>query len=156
MATITDYYAKVKVMASGFKLEIKGLDKLQKKIDKLPKDLVDETDGYVENICKKIQENAQNKAPNDKGALRQSIEVTGARLSYRIHARAHYAPYVEFGTGTNLGIPSRLSDYARQFKGGNKRQQFMAAQPFFFQFAFKAEEKFKAEYSKLLDKVLSK
>ena len=143
-------------MAKPFKIEIKGLDKLQKKIDKLPRDLTEQTDGYIEKICQGIQNSAQNKAAKDTGALRQSIELTGANLSYQIHARAHYAPYIEFGTGTSLGIPARLTDYARQFKGGNKRQQFRAAQPFFFQFAFKAEAKLKGEYSKLLDKVLSK
>ena len=156
MATITAYYAKVKVMAKPFKIEIKGLDKLQKKIDKLPRDLTEETSGYLETICQKIQAKAISKAPKDSGDLKKSIDWVGAKLSYRIFASMHYAPYVEFGTGTSLGVPARLTEYASQFKGGNKRQQFRAATPYFFPAVFRAEAELKGEYSKLLDKVLSK
>ena len=43
-----------------------------------------------------------------------------------------YAPYIEFGTGASVEIPSELQDEAMQFKGMGVRKVNMRAQPFFF------------------------
>lgn len=160
MVIITDYYARVKVMAKAFSIEIKGLDKLQKKLDKLPKDVTDETDAYLQRSCQLIVREAAQNAPLDKGALKRSIDFTGARLSYVIFAKAKYAPYQEFGTGKGFKTfgskGGDLQSYASRFKGGGKRQVDMRAQPFFFPAVFKQEDKIKKEYSQLMDKLLNK
>lgn len=147
-------------MAKAFKIEIKGLDKLQKKIDKLPTEVRQETDGYLEKLCQRSVTEAVNRAPKNKrkggGDLKRSIDFVGGNLKYTIFANINYAPYQEFGTGNKVRIDGRVTQYASQFRGGGKRQVNMQAQPFFFVSIFKQEENIEREYSKILDKVLSK
>ena len=80
---------------------------------------------------------AKRSAPVDNGALKQSISAQRSGKSINVVAAAHYAPYVEFGTGgrvdltdmTQLGIPP---SYAAQFKGKGIRDINLPARPFFF------------------------
>lgn len=75
------------------------------------------------------------KAPT--GTLRNSISTQRNGKSVNVVAAAHYAPYVEFGTGgsvdltdmTQLGIPE---SYAAQFKGKGIKDVNLPARPFFF------------------------
>ena len=75
---------------------------------------------------------------NDTGNLNRSIfQSRIERFLFSITARAHYAPYIEFGTGTEvdlsdlneIGIPE---SYALQFKGRGIRKVNLPARPFFF------------------------
>lgn len=43
-----------------------------------------------------------------------------------------YAPFVEFGTGKKVSIPSDLKDYASQFRGKGIREVNLHARPYFF------------------------
>ena len=82
---------------------------------------------------------AKREVKYDNGDLRKSIsaETNKTTKSVVIQALAHYAPYVEFGTGgmvdltdmTELGIPE---SYAAQFKGKGIREVNLPARPFFF------------------------
>lgn len=82
---------------------------------------------------------AKREVRYDNGDLRKSIsaETNKTTKSVNIVALAHYAPYVEFGTGgmvdltdmTELGIPE---SYAAQFKGKGIREVNLPARPFFF------------------------
>ena len=73
----------------------------------------------------------------DKGTLKQSIKSESKGKTVEVIAGAHYAPYVEFGTGgmvdlddmLQLGIPA---SYAAQFKGKGIKEVNLPARPFFF------------------------
>ena len=77
----------------------------------------------------------QVKAPT--GTLRNTIKAERKGKTVEVIAGAHYAPYVEFGTGGSvdlndmlqLGIPA---SYAAQFKGKGIRDVNLPARPFFF------------------------
>jgi len=80
---------------------------------------------------------AKQNAPVDKGTLKQSIKSERKGKTVEVIAGAHYAPYVEFGTGgmvdlddmLQLGIPA---SYAAQFKGKGIKEVNLPARPFFF------------------------
>lgn len=101
-----------------------------------------------------IVRTAQKSVKVDNGTLKQSIgaEANGKKVS--VYAKAHYAPYVEFGTGglvdlndmQQLGIPE---SYAMQFKGEGKREVNLPARPFFF-------SSVRIEYKKMLDRITKK
>jgi HK97 gp10 family phage protein len=84
-----------------------------------------------------ISRKAKQAAPVDKGTLKQSIRVELKGKTVEVIAGAHYAPYIEFGTGgevqlddmLELGIPS---SYAAQFKGKGIKNVNLPARPFFF------------------------
>lgn len=53
-------------------------------------------------------------------------------LSAKIVVNKHYAPYVEFGTGSTVSIPTGYEDYAAQFKGAGIKKVNLPARPFLF------------------------
>ena len=82
-----------------------------------------------------------NKQVGQGGFLRASIgtDANGGRMSAEVWAggtgkgiNVKYAPYVEFGTGSQVVVPDGLKDYAIQFKGRGKRKVNNRAQPYFF------------------------
>ena len=84
-----------------------------------------------------ISRKAKQAAPVDKGTLKQSIRTELKGKTVEVIAGAHYAPYIEFGTGgqvrlddmLELGIPA---SYAEQFKGKGLKNVNLPARPFFF------------------------
>jgi HK97 gp10 family phage protein len=84
-----------------------------------------------------IARKAKQAAPVDNGTLKQSIRTELKGKTVEVIAGAHYAPYIEFGTGgqvklddmLELGIPA---SYAEQFKGRGLRNVNLPARPFFF------------------------
>lgn len=71
-----------------------------------------------------IQSNAKKNAPVNLGNLRNSIIVDqsgdNSNFTFIISAKASYSPYVEFGTGGKVSVPSSYAEYASTFKGKNK------------------------------------
>tara|TARA_B100000900_G_C20479012_1_gene674670 strand:- start:48 stop:491 length:444 start_codon:yes stop_codon:yes gene_type:complete len=124
-------------MNVNIKIDQSDLSKLKRKLDNLrtfeSKKLSNELGRTGFDIVKL----AKRSAPVDKGALKQSIGLQKSGKSITVFANAHYAPYVEFGTGgmvdlndmTKLGIPE---SYAQQFKGKGLRDVNLPARPFFF------------------------
>lgn len=84
-----------------------------------------------------IARKAKQAAPVDKGTLKQSIRTELKGKTVEVIAGAHYAPYIEFGTGgqvklddmLELGIPA---SYAEQFRGKGLKDVNLPARPFFF------------------------
>ena len=81
----------------------------------------------------KIQTEAKKNAPVNLGTLRNSIHLTSTltekKTIYRVSTPLKYAPYVEFGTGGKVSIPSGYNDFAGQFKGqkgGNFKEMVLA------------------------------
>jgi len=124
-------------MNVNIKIDQSDLSKLKRKLDNLrtfeSKKLSNELGRTAFDIVKL----AKRSAPVDKGSLKQSIGLQKSGKSITVFANAHYAPYVEFGTGgmvdlndmTKLGIPE---SYAQQFKGKGLRDVNLPARPFFF------------------------
>jgi len=124
-------------MNVNIKIDQSDLSKLKRKLDNLrtfeSKKLSNELGRTGFDIVKL----AKRSSPVDKGALKQSIGLQKSGKSITVFANAHYAPYVEFGTGgmvdlndmTKLGIPE---SYAQQFKGKGLRDVNLPARPFFF------------------------
>jgi len=80
-----------------------------------------------------IETNAKMDCPVNMGILRSSIHSEnisqGKEIAWRVSTNIPYAPYVEFGTGTNVSIPVGYDEYAYQFKG-EKDIKGMNAQPY--------------------------
>ncbi len=113
--------------------QLKGVDKLIKKISKLDKKAKDRVDDLTEGAIKDMVADAKSLAPYDDGFLRKTIgQVKLAPMSYMMFAFAEYAPYMEFGTGTLVNVPNELRDLAIQFKGKEIRQVNIAPQPFMY------------------------
>jgi HK97 gp10 family phage protein len=102
---------------------VKGLEKLLKTLEKLPKELDTEVDVIAEANAKEIEAEAKRLAPKDTGFLARSIYTNKvAPKTYRVSSYASYAPFVEYGkpigTGPNGGPKPFLFP---AFRNGVKR-----------------------------------
>lgn len=122
----------------AFRLTLKGNKAVLKGLEKIRKEAAGKIADEIEASAYNIHAGAVQRAPVDKGFLKNSITVQNTPLTARIEAGVHYAPYIEFGTGGMVDVPAGLEDYAIQFKGKGVRQISMQPQPFLFP-AFEAE-----------------
>jgi HK97 gp10 family phage protein len=104
---------------AGFGLYLTGLPNLMKRLKTIEDDL---TKGVAQEISAstlKIERDAKRNAPVNFGTLRRSIhaESTLNGLTGKVIVDASYAPYVEFGTGGKVSVPSGYEAFAMQFKG---------------------------------------
>ena len=121
----------------NLKIDQSDLNKLKNKLDKMRAFVSKTLSNELGKTGMEIVRLAKRSAPVDNGALKQSISAQRSGKSINVVAAAHYAPYVEFGTGgrvdltdmTQLGIPP---SYAAQFKGKGIRDVNLPARPFFF------------------------
>ena len=124
-------------MNVNLKIDQSDLSKLKNKLDKMRAFESKTLSNELGKTGLEIVRLAKRSAPVDNGALKQSISAQRSGKSINVVAAAHYAPYVEFGTGgrvdltdmTKLGIPP---SYAAQFKGKGIRDINLPARPFFF------------------------
>ena len=114
--------------------ELKGADKIIKKLSKISKQAYIDVDGATLNTASEIVKDAKILAPKDTGKLAQSIayQKLGNEIAYRIYAGAKYAPYMEFGTGGLVNVPTELKDLAIRFKGKGIRKINLMPQPFMY------------------------
>lgn len=120
-------------------MKVKGLESLLNKLRKLPDEIKEDVKADIRDAADSIVMDAGNSAPVDLGYLKNSINNSpkSGGLNYVVRVGAKYAPYVEFGTGTEVEVPNELTQYAAQFKGAGKRAVNMPARPFFFPAYFK-------------------
>lgn len=124
-------------MKAGIKINQADLAKLNKKLAQLQKFSKQELSNEIGRSAMEIVGRAKQSAAKDTGALRQSINSEASGKGVAVFANADYAPYIEFGTGSQvsladmkeLGIPD---GYAAQFKGKGIRDVNLPARPFFF------------------------
>lgn len=97
----------------------------------------------IEDAADTIVMKAVAKVPVDLGVLKQSIgnEPRQGGLDYIVYVDAEYGPFIEFGTGTMIDVPSELAEWAKQYQGEGKRQVNIPAQPFFFDGYFEERAK---------------
>lgn len=124
-------------MNVNIKIDQSDLSKLKKKLDNLRAFESQKLSNELGKTALDISRMAKQTAPVDSGTLKQSIKAERKGKTVEVIAGAHYAPYVEFGTGGSvdlndmlqLGIPA---SYAAQFKGKGIRDVNLPARPFFF------------------------
>jgi hypothetical protein len=91
----------------------------------------------IEDSMLKIESESAQNVPVDLGFLKNSIQsspiiVNNNEIKGGVEVGAAYAPFVEFGTGTRVNVPSELNNFARQFKGNNIKAVNLPARPFFY------------------------
>ena len=124
-------------MNVNLKIDQSDLNKLKNKLDKMRAFESKTLSNELGKTGTEIVRLAKREVPAPTGTLRNSISAQRIGKSINVVAAAHYAPYVEFGTGgrvdltdmTQLGIPP---SYAAQFKGKGIRDINLPARPFFF------------------------
>jgi HK97 gp10 family phage protein len=101
--------------------EVNGFAELYKKFKTLDEKAKGEVKKEFNASALKIQSTAKRLAPVNFGQLRNSIVLTesgkGTDFIFKVTATAKYAPFVEFGTGGKVSVPSNYTEYAARFKG---------------------------------------
>jgi HK97 gp10 family phage protein len=101
--------------------KVEGLDQMIAALGKISQKIEKEVIGEFAASAIKIQSDAKKNAPVNLGKLRQSIylesDIKGKTLKYIVGSSMSYAPYIEFGTGGKVSIPSGYGTFAGQFKG---------------------------------------
>lgn len=117
-------------MSSG--VNVIGFKEFQAKLKALPNDLQTRADAYVQDAGLEWEQKAKRAAPKNFGQLAGNInsQKTG-NMSAEITSAKLYSPYVEWGTGTRVKVPTELQSYAIQFKG-QKKVIGRYPKPFFF------------------------
>lgn len=131
-------------------LDIGNISDVFKKLDTLDVKIQAEVKNEMNASALTIQSSAKRLAPVDLGFLRNSIylkeESKDKRTVYTVGARAKYAPYIEFGTGTEVTIPAGYEELAKVFKGKNKAKINIRPQPFLI-------PSFEVEKPKLIERI---
>jgi HK97 gp10 family phage protein len=118
-------------------LEVKGLDTLIKKMDKLAADVQKEVQAELNDWADTTAQNAISLVSansSDEGLLKNSIKPYYGNGSASVKVAAKYGAYVEFGTrkyaAAYVGsLPADWQAYAATFKGstGGTFKQFVAS-----------------------------
>ncbi len=116
-------------------LEVKGLDTLIKKMDKLAKDVQKEVQAELNDWADTTSQNAIQLVSinsSDEGLLKNSIKPFYGNGSASVKVSAKYGAYIEFGTrkfaAAYVGtLPANWQTYAATFKGktGGTFEQFL-------------------------------
>lgn len=112
---------------------IKGLNKTLKALQNASKEVLEEVAIETEIFASECVVDAQRLCPVDLGKLRQSIhKVEIDNYHYKFIAREKYAPYIEFGTGTKVQVPSEWTEIAIIHKGNGVKEVNINPQPFMY------------------------
>jgi HK97 gp10 family phage protein len=138
-----------------------SLNAFYKYLKNLEDDVADYVRAEVEDSMLAIESEAANKVAVDTGALKNSIQsmpikVSKNQITGGVEVGAAYAPYVEFGTGTRVKVPSELSDFAAQYKGDGVKEINLPARPFFYPEVFKQRTELPKNIERTLKKLFEK
>lgn len=138
-------------------MQLKGINSVISDIRKYGKEAEKDIAGVTELVARNIEKNAKSTVVADFGDLGQSIlAVKQTELNWRITANetglAPYAPFVEFGTGGLVNVPTELKEIAIKFKGKGIKQVNLRARPYLYPALLKG----RIEYIDKLKKVLEK
>jgi HK97 gp10 family phage protein len=140
-------------------LDMVNLADVFKDLDKLDVKIQAEVRDEMNASALTIQSSAKRAAPVDLGFLRNSIylkeDSKKKEIVFTVGAKAKYAPYIEFGTGTEVTVPAGYEELAILFKGKNPAKIHIKPQPFLIP-AFENEKpKLIERITKLLKNVKS-
>jgi len=129
------------------------------------KDLENDVSDYIraeiEDSMLAIESEAASNVAVDTGALKNSIQstpikVTKNKITGGVEVGAAYAPYVEFGTGTKVKVPSELNNFAKQYKGDGVKEVNLPARPFFYPEVFRQRTELPKNIERTLIKLFLK
>ena len=107
-------------------MSVKNLNKVLKSLKKFGKEADNLIDIYAEDTANQISVDAKLNAPKNLGKLAQSISSAEkvSDLNYKVVVKEDYAPYIEFGTGKKVRVPSEMQELANKVKkrGGTFEQ----------------------------------
>lgn len=98
----------------------------------LSKVMREDVEGFLDVAIQNTASEAVSQAPSQTTFLRNSMFKYVEGLEGTVGFSQHYAPYVEFGTGGTVDVPSGLEDYAIQFKGQGIKQVNLPPRPFLY------------------------
>lgn len=138
-----------------------SLNAFYKYLKNLEDDVAEYVRAEVEDSLLTIESEAASNVAVDTGALKNSIQSTPIKVSKNqitggVEVGATYAPYVEFGTGTRVKVPSELSDFAAQYKGDGVKEVNLPARPFFYPEVFKQRTELPKNLERTLKKLFEK
>ena len=90
---------------SEFNIDMSEVLALAASLDLKDTTVAPKADAAVRYAAQVTKERAQQMAPVRTGALRESLRITGSRLTRRVTAKTPYSMYVEFGTTTQAPQP---------------------------------------------------
>lgn len=138
-----------------------SLQAFYKYLKDLESDVSDFVRAEIEDSILAIETEAANEVRVDTGTLKNSIQSTPIKQSKNeitggVEVGAEYAPYVEFGTGTRVKVPSELSAFASQYKGDGIKEVNLPARPFFYPAVYKQRQELPKNIERTLIKLLNK
>jgi HK97 gp10 family phage protein len=139
----------------------KSLNAFYKYLKDLEGDVADFVRAEVEDSMLAIETEAASNVRVDTGALKQSIQSTPIKVTKNevtggVEVGAFYAPYIEFGTGGGVVVPTELKTFAMQFKGTTGRKRNFDADPFFYPAVFKQRKELPKNIERTLKKLFEK
>ncbi|MFM2204476.1 MAG: Cellulophaga phage phi10:1 [Bacteroidota bacterium] len=137
-------------------MQIKGINTVIANIKRYGAEATKDIEGVTEQVARNIEKNAKVNAPANFGKLGQSIQAVKIdNDTWKIEAGgviAPYAPFVEFGTGGLVEVPTELKEMAIKFKGKGIRKVNLRARPYLYPALLQG----RVEYLDKLKKVLKK
>ena len=115
-------------------MNVFGIDKLITELKNYSEKVNNDINNSVKAAALNVETKAKMDCPVDMGILRSSINTRPIKddegYGYEVFTPLEYAPYVEFGTGTRVSIPTGYEEYAEQFWSRNTEWAGMNAQPY--------------------------
>ena len=138
-----------------------SLNAFYKYLKDLEGQVADYVRAEIEDSMLSIETDAASDVPVDTGALKNSIQSTPIKVSKNeitggVEVGAEYSPYVEFGTGTRVKVPSELSAFASQYKGDGIKEVNLPARPFFYPAVYKQRQELPKNIERTLIKLFNK
>ena len=121
-------------MKVKFRLSGKGAQAIITNVEEFGRDVEERAINEVKRWADETYRNAISQVPVDTGELKRSgglLTLNGGKQA-KVYFKAFYAPFVEFGTGDFVEVPSGLEKYANQFRGAGIRKVNLPARPFLF------------------------
>jgi hypothetical protein len=102
-------------------ITLTGFKEFEAKLKSLPQSITIKADAIVQDEALRWSQLAKRSAPVNFGKLRGGIQaVPTGQMRAEVVSPVKYSPYMEWGTGTKVNVPTELLQYALQFKGQKK------------------------------------
>lgn len=118
-------------------LKIEGNRSLVKVVENASKQAMQYVEEEIHATGEDILNKSVSRAPVQYGILKNSGYDLKKPMESEVGFKAKYAPYVEFGTGSQVKIPSGLEKYAQEFYINGEGR--LPAHPFFFNSVFEEQ-----------------
>jgi HK97 gp10 family phage protein len=137
-------------------MQVKGINSVISNIRKFGKEAEKDIESVTEQVARNIEKYAKQTAPANLGKLGQSIKAVKEKsLLWSIEAGgilAPYAPFIEFGTGGLVDVPTELKEVAIKFKGKGIKQINLRARPYLYPSLLRGRVEYLDKLKKVLDK----